>query len=191
VLQAANKPVSLAKGQRITGDGPNDGHQAHHGEALHHGGQDVLLANQAAVEEGQAGSGHQQDQSGGDQHPGIVAGGLSGSAGGLRILDGLLESGDLSLRGWRGGTQIRSHSQGRGGNARTADRSSILRVGRHICFHSLEDAEGLSHAMRRDLGRHPDETKMDAPSARVCTNGGRYRSRISPENNQTQPGQFT
>ena len=84
------KRVAVAEGQRVADDGPENGDQAHHGEALHHGAEDVLAAHQAAVEERQAGAGHQQDQGGGDQHPGVVAGGL-------RVLDGLLEGGDLGL----------------------------------------------------------------------------------------------
>jgi hypothetical protein len=80
----------VAEGERIADDGPDDGDQAHHGKALHHGAEDVFLADQAAVEEGQAGAGHEQDQGCGDQHPGVVAGGLG-------VLDGLLKGGDLSL----------------------------------------------------------------------------------------------
>ena len=57
-----------------------------------------LRAHQAAVEERQAGTGHQQDQGGGDQHPGVVAGGLSAGAGSLCVLHGLLQGGDLRLR---------------------------------------------------------------------------------------------
>ena len=90
VLEAADEDVAVAEGQRVADDGPENGDQAHHGEALHHGAEDVLLAHQAAVEERQAGAGHQQDQGGGDQHPGVVAGGLG-------ILDSLLEGGDLGL----------------------------------------------------------------------------------------------
>ena len=90
VLEAADEGVAVAEGQRIAHDGPDHGDQAHHGEALHHGAEDVLFADQAAVEEGQAGAGHEQNQGGGDQHPGVVAGGLG-------ILDGLLEGGDLGL----------------------------------------------------------------------------------------------
>ena len=77
VLEAADEPVAVTEGQRVADDGPEDGDQAHHGEALHHGAEDVLFADQAAVEEGQSGAGHEQDEGGGDQHPGVVAGGLS------------------------------------------------------------------------------------------------------------------
>ena len=97
MLEAPDEAVAVPEGERITDDGPDDGDQAHHGEALHHGAEDVLPADQAAVEEREAGTGHQQDQGRGDQHPGVVAGGLG-------VLDGLLESGNLGLGGWsRGG----------------------------------------------------------------------------------------
>ena len=86
------KRVAVPEGQRIADDRPDDGDQAHHGEALHHGAEDVLLAHQAAVEERQSGAGHQQHQRGGDQHPGVVARRLG-------VLDGLLQGGDLRLRG--------------------------------------------------------------------------------------------
>src|SRR5262249_46853692 len=43
-------------------------------EGLGEGGQHVLLAHHAAVEQGQAGQRHQQHQRRGNQHPGDVAG---------------------------------------------------------------------------------------------------------------------
>src|ERR1017187_1165404 len=91
MLKAADEGAAVAKGQRVTADSPNDGDQAHHGEALHHGAQDVLLAHEAAVEESESGAGHEQDQGGGDQHPCVVASGLG-------ILDGLLKGSNLRLR---------------------------------------------------------------------------------------------
>src|ERR1019366_5194997 len=69
MLKAADEGVAVAKGQRVTADSPNDGDQTHHGETLHHGAEDVLLAHEAAVEESESGAGHEQDQCGGDQHP--------------------------------------------------------------------------------------------------------------------------
>ena len=93
VLQAADEAVAMAEGQRVAHQGPEDGDQPHHGEALHHGGQDVFAAHQAAIEKRQAGPGHQQHQRGRGQHPRVVAGRLS-------ILDGLLQRRDLRLGGW-------------------------------------------------------------------------------------------
>ena len=84
MLEAADEPVAVAEGERVADDGPENGDQAHHGEALHHGAEDVLLAHQAAIEERQAGAGHQQDQSGGGEHPGVVAGELCVDGGGLQ-----------------------------------------------------------------------------------------------------------
>ena len=110
VLEAADKPVAVAEGQRVADDGPENGDQAHHREALHHGAEDVLLAHQAAVEERQAGAGHQQNQGGGGQHPGVVAGELRVESGGLRLgagslgfHDGLLQGVDLGLGGGQRG----------------------------------------------------------------------------------------
>ncbi len=90
VVEAADEDVAVAKGQRVAGDGPHNGNQPHHGEALHHGAEDVFAANQTAIEEGQPWPGHQQDQGRRGQHPCVVGRRLG-------ILDGLLQSGDLSL----------------------------------------------------------------------------------------------
>ena len=43
-----------AEAQRVAPEGPNDRHQAHQEHALHHHAQHVLLADQSAVEQGQA-----------------------------------------------------------------------------------------------------------------------------------------
>ena len=48
----------------------------HHGEALHHGGEHIFFAHQAAIEKRQPGAGHHQHQGGADQHPGVVGGAL-------------------------------------------------------------------------------------------------------------------
>jgi len=105
VLEAADEGVAVTEGQRVSADGPDDGDQSHHGKALHHGAEDVLFAHQAAIEERQSGTGHEQHQGGGDQHPCVVAGGLG-------ILDGLQDGGDLSLGyGGLGGRARRSLRQ--------------------------------------------------------------------------------
>jgi len=90
VFKAADEEVSVAEGERITDDCPDDGDKTHHGKTLHHGAEDVLSADEAAIKEGEAGSGHEQDEGCGDEHPGVVAGGLG-------VLDGLLKGADLSL----------------------------------------------------------------------------------------------
>ena len=114
VAEAADKGVAAAEGQRVADNGPENGDQAHHGEALHHGAEDVLLAHQAAIEESQSGAGHQQDQGGGGQHPGVVAGRLGAGAGRLRILDGLLQGGDLGLGDGSRGRRADVRSDGKG-----------------------------------------------------------------------------
>jgi hypothetical protein len=53
---------------------------------------DVFAADQSAVEQGEARAGHEQNEGGRGQHPGVV--GIH-----LRVLNGLLESGDLCLCG--------------------------------------------------------------------------------------------
>jgi len=129
VLQATDDAIARAEGQRVANHGPENGDEAHHGEALHHGAEDVLAAHQAAIEEDQAGSGHHQDQRGRNQHPGVVAGGL-------RVMDGLREGGDLSLGGgWRG-AKVGGNGQGMGGNSQTDKRIRSVIARRHIRFHS-------------------------------------------------------
>ena len=102
---------------------------AHHGEALHHGAEDVLLADQAAVEERQSGAGHQQNQGGGDEHPGVVAGRLGGGGGGCVGFDGLLQGGDLGLRGrggW-GGVQLRGDGQSHRGQREEGEEKQQIK----------------------------------------------------------------
>ncbi len=90
MLKAANKSIAVPEGKRVSADGPDDGHQAHHGKALHHGAQDVLSAHQAAVEERQSRSCHQQDERRTGQHPCVVARRL-------RVLNRLLKGCNLRL----------------------------------------------------------------------------------------------
>ena len=100
----------MTEGQRIADDGPKNGDQAHHGEALHHGAEDVLFADQAAVEEGQTGSGHEQNECCGDQHPCVVTGGLGVGGGDLVGIHSLLQGSDLGLDG--GGLRVRGGGNG-------------------------------------------------------------------------------
>jgi hypothetical protein len=74
VMQAADDAVAFAKGQRVAKNGPRDGHNRHHGKALHHGGQDVFLADKPAIEKRQSGAGHEKDQGGTGEHPGVIGG---------------------------------------------------------------------------------------------------------------------
>ena len=67
-------PAAVGEGERVADDHPDHGHQAGDGEALHDGGEHVLLAHHAAVEQRQAGDRHEQDERGGGEHPGGVAG---------------------------------------------------------------------------------------------------------------------
>jgi len=63
---------------------PQDRHQRRRGEALRHGGEHVLLAHHAGIEQCKPRDRHHQDDAGGDDHPGrIGAIDLGGAAGGL------------------------------------------------------------------------------------------------------------
>ena len=94
MLESSDEQVAVAEGQRVADNGPENRDQADHGEALHHGAEDVLAAHQPAVEERQSGAGHEQHESRRGEHPGVIAGGLSAG-------DRLLQGGDLGL-GYRG-----------------------------------------------------------------------------------------
>jgi hypothetical protein len=72
MLEAADEAVAVPEGQRVADQRPEHGDDAHHGEALHHGAEDVLCGP-GRRKEGQAGTGHHQDQGGGNQHPCVVA----------------------------------------------------------------------------------------------------------------------
>ena len=66
-------PQVGAEGEGVADHRPLHADDAHGHEGVHHGGEDVFLADHAAVEEGQAGD-HEEDQRRGDEHPGGVAG---------------------------------------------------------------------------------------------------------------------
>ena len=72
--QVADIGVAVAERQAVADDDPDHRDDAGDGEALHHGGEHVLLADHAGVEQRQAGDGHHQHQRGGGQHPGGIAG---------------------------------------------------------------------------------------------------------------------
>jgi len=77
---------------------PEDGDQGCDAEALGEDGKNILAPDQAAVEEGEAGQCHEEDQGGADHHPAVVAGpgdanGIHRKTGGDRAvgtLEGLL-----------------------------------------------------------------------------------------------------
>ena len=60
-METANETVARPECQTVPDQSPQDGNNGHHGKALHHGSQHILLAHQSAVEEGQAGPGHQEN----------------------------------------------------------------------------------------------------------------------------------
>ncbi len=72
VVEISDEAVAGAEGEAEADDAPEDGDDGHHGEALHHGGEDILAADEASVEEGEAGAGHHEDKGRADEHPGVV-----------------------------------------------------------------------------------------------------------------------
>jgi hypothetical protein len=138
---------------------------------LHHGAENVLLAHQAAVEEGQAGAGHEQDQGGGDQHPGVVAGGLG-------ILDGLLEGRDLSLGDRTLNGRSGSLGQGEGGET---DEGEHRKKRKTASAHDISAPKMVStHGARREAMRvrRPDMRLRAHNSVDGLARGqnGSYRS---------------
>lgn len=93
VAEVADEGIAFREGEAVSGDGPEDGDQGHEDETMHHGGQHVLAADQATVEERQAGAGHHEDEGGADEHPGVIAGALGGFDGRFRGGEALFESG--------------------------------------------------------------------------------------------------
>ena len=61
------------EGQRVAVEDPQDRNQAEHREDLRQQRQHVLGANEAAIEQGETRDRHEDDQDGGDQHPGGIA----------------------------------------------------------------------------------------------------------------------
>ena len=66
--------ASAAENHAVAADDIEDGHQAGDQEALGEHGQHVLLANETAVEQSQAGQRHEQHQCRAGEQPRIVAG---------------------------------------------------------------------------------------------------------------------
>jgi hypothetical protein len=72
--QTADEPAVIGTvGQRVPEEHPLQGHESQHHEAVHERGEDILGADQAPVEEGQARH-HEQHEPGRDQDPRGIAG---------------------------------------------------------------------------------------------------------------------
>ena len=99
------------EGQRIAVDDPQDADDAEDDHHLHQDREDVLGADEAAVEQREARNGHQHDEAGGDEHPG-----------GVSLVDG--------RRGFRRGRQQAGEGQSRrhrnGGPAHRSQRNSYV-----------------------------------------------------------------
>jgi hypothetical protein len=72
VMESAYKARARTERQAVAHQSPQHGDNGHHGKALHHGGEHVLLANESAIEKGQSGTRHHENQSGTREHPGVV-----------------------------------------------------------------------------------------------------------------------
>jgi hypothetical protein len=101
MLKAANESGAGAEGEAVSDEAPNDGYDAHHGEALHHSSEDVLFADEATIVESQSWAGHEQDKSGAYKHPRVVGRHLSVCDLGLQLcnLIGRSSGGGLSKSG--------------------------------------------------------------------------------------------
>jgi hypothetical protein len=73
LLEVADDQSLAAEGQAVAVDGPQHADQREHDHHLHQHRQHVLAAHQAAVEQRQAGQGHEDDEQRGRHHPGHVA----------------------------------------------------------------------------------------------------------------------
>ncbi len=73
-VQAADEAADVfSEDQGVAVQDPLQAYDAHHGKAEDDRGDGVLLSDHAPVEEAHAGD-HDQDQSGADEHPGVVSG---------------------------------------------------------------------------------------------------------------------
>ena len=75
-LRAAEERTveALAEDQAVAERPPHDGDEAGDTQALGEDGEDVLLADETAVEEGETGQRHEEHERGAGHHPGVVAG---------------------------------------------------------------------------------------------------------------------
>ena len=74
------------KGQTVAGHGPQNRADAYTNQRLRHGGENVLFANHAAIEQGEAGNAHHQHETRGRHHPCGVGGSIAVRAGAARVV---------------------------------------------------------------------------------------------------------
>jgi hypothetical protein len=91
MVKSADESGSRAETQAEADECPHHRNDAGHGKAMHHGAEDILFSNQAAVEQGQTGDGHHQDKGGTDKHPAVVGGKLGILHGQVKLLEMLLD----------------------------------------------------------------------------------------------------
>jgi hypothetical protein len=135
----------LAEDQGVTHGPPEDGHHAGQAEALRDDGEHVLGANEAAVEEKEAGERHEEHQGGADHDEGVVAraGGSGDGTGRDLVVAGL--GADVVDVGFQVGHALveRGSSRSRfGGRGRRGGCGCVLR-GRQI-RHCRQGEDGES-----------------------------------------------
>ena len=92
MVKSANEAGAGVKGKAVGEERPEHGDDGHHGEALHHGGEDVFAPHEAAVEEGETGAGHHENEGGAGEHPAVVCRGFGIRNLGLELRDFLRAS---------------------------------------------------------------------------------------------------
>ena len=73
LVKATEEGIPFGEGQTVAIDDPEYGGQGKYGEGLHQYREHILVSDQAAVEEGNAGNRHQDHQGRGYDQPGVVA----------------------------------------------------------------------------------------------------------------------
>lgn len=104
LVEAADEGISIGGGEGIAEDDPQQAHDAGDGKALDEDAEGVFGADEAGVEKGEAGEGHQEHEGGGNDDPTGVSG---------------IRCGDGGFFGTGGGCQREADE---GGGQNTADR---------------------------------------------------------------------
>src|ERR1700740_883908 len=100
MVQSADETGPGIECKAVADERPEHGDDGHHGEALHHGGEHILFADETAVKERESGTGHHEHKCCADEHPSVVGTGLGGGDLGLELRN-------LSSSGNRWGSRLR------------------------------------------------------------------------------------
>ena len=134
--QIADQAVHIrSKGDAVAPEDPLDADHGHQDETLHDGSQDVMLADHAPIEQGQAGGRHHENQGGRSEHPRRIA------------------TVDLGLRrGRRGGHRGRDCRRHNPAGRRR--RRRLLRRGRRGHQPERRQCQAESQQPKRSVVRH-------------------------------------